>query len=116
MDNNKKEWNKLVRDLVPEILKKQGISCDVVKVQPVTAYRRLLLRKLIEEAREVVTAEDEHLLEELGDIETVIDALLKMHNLTRKQLRRQQLEKDKDRGTFEKRIFLKTTEERRKQK
>ncbi|OGE30924.1 hypothetical protein A2631_04560 [Candidatus Daviesbacteria bacterium RIFCSPHIGHO2_01_FULL_44_29] len=106
-----KVYNKLVRDNIPTILKQKGIEADAQIVKNDQAYKRLLCRKLIEEAREAAVADETHLLEELGDIETVIDALLDLNNSSRVELEVIKDQKDARRGRFIKRIFLKTTTE-----
>lgn len=106
-----KIYNKLVRDNIPSILKQKGIEADAQVVKNDKAYKRLLCLKLIEEAREAAVADEGHLLEELGDIETVIDALLDLNKSSRLDLEVIKDQKDARRGRFIKRIFLKTTKE-----
>lgn len=106
-----KVHNKLVRDNIPEILSKRGIEVKVEVIESDKAVVRPLLHKLIEEAREAAVADDGHFLEELADIETVIDALLAVKNLTRQELKLKQELKDKERGRYAKRFFLISTKE-----
>lgn len=104
--------NKLVRDKIPQILAEKGIRSEAEIVKNEGAFQRLLWQKLIEESREAAVAEKEHLLEELGDVETVIDAILEINGLTRDELIIQQDTKDRARGKFNERIFLKETKEK----
>jgi predicted house-cleaning noncanonical NTP pyrophosphatase (MazG superfamily) len=102
-------FNKLVRDKVPEILKEDGIKTEIYQVSDKQIFKEVLLSKLEEEALEASEADEGHLLEELGDIETVIDAILELKGWSRKQLLAQQTKKDKQVGTFNKKIVLKLT-------
>lgn len=98
--------NKLVRDRIPEIIEEQGVTVKTEVVEDKVRLIRLLLDKLEEEAQAATLADDEHLLEELGDIESVIDGILKLTGISRQQLKDQQDSKDTVRGGFEKGIFL----------
>ncbi|MCL4367250.1 nucleoside triphosphate pyrophosphohydrolase [Patescibacteria group bacterium] len=102
------EWNKLVRDKVPQWLEDNGAKVEI-RILDDEEYLKLLLSKLGEEAQEVAQSDNAHLLEELGDLETVIETILHSKGLTRKQLRAQQLIKDQARGGFSKRIYLIST-------
>jgi predicted house-cleaning noncanonical NTP pyrophosphatase (MazG superfamily) len=105
--------NKLVRDGIPEYLKEKEIDAQVEIVEDEVRFLRLLLDKLEEEAQEVaLTFEDEKLLEELGDVESVIDGILKAKGWTRAQLKKQQDKKDEENGRFENKVFLVKTIER----
>ena len=105
--------NKLVRDRIPEYLNGMGITAETEVVTDQTRLLRLLLDKLEEEAKECALADVGHLLEELGDLETVVDGILKLTNRTRTELLTQQQEKDADRGALNNGVFLiKTTREK----
>ena len=104
--------NKLVRDRIPEIIKQGGAQVEVEKVEDEVRFLRLLIDKLEEEAQEVALADEEHMLEELGDVETVVDGILRKIGKTRKELKEQQESKDSERGSLNEGIFLiSTTEE-----
>ena len=57
---------KLIRDRVPQIIRAQGDE-PLVRIADPGEYRELLRAKLVEEAHEVATADDAHVLE-LGDV------------------------------------------------
>lgn len=110
MEIEAREHNKLVRDGVPEWIEKNGGVAEVKIVKNDDVYLSLLLQKLVEEAVEVSKAVDkEHLIEELGDVESVVDAILWISGVTREELEAQKKKKDKEKGKFKKRIFLKRT-------
>ncbi len=111
-----KLWNKLVRDRIPEYLKKEGIDSEVEVVKDKVRFLRLLIDKLEEEAQEAGGSfRDADLLEELADVESVIDGILKTKGWTRAELKKQQDKKDDERGGFEKGIFLIQTIEKIKE-
>jgi predicted house-cleaning noncanonical NTP pyrophosphatase (MazG superfamily) len=100
---------KLVRDRIPEIIDKNGGVADTEVISDDQAYLQALLTKLGEEVEEVQSAKEDHLLEELGDVETVVEAILQAKGWTEEELKVQKDKKDEDRGKFDKRIFLKGT-------
>ena len=65
----KKVYNKLVRDRIPEIIEKDGASFKTSVLND-EDFKTELLKKLIEEAQEVVGAKDDNkeLVKELGDM------------------------------------------------
>jgi predicted house-cleaning noncanonical NTP pyrophosphatase (MazG superfamily) len=74
-------------------------------------YRIELLKKLLEEAKEAVDAKNaEDLLMELGDVQEVIDALLKSIGKTRNELDVLQSKRREDRGAFDQCLFLEWSE------
>lgn len=65
---------KLVRDRIPEIIRERGGS-PVVREAAAAEYRSLLHKKLLEEAHEVLAADDGSAPEELADVLEVVAAL-----------------------------------------
>jgi predicted house-cleaning noncanonical NTP pyrophosphatase (MazG superfamily) len=53
---------KLIRDRVPQIIRAQGDE-PIVRFADPGEYRELLRAKLVEEAHEVATADDAHVLD-----------------------------------------------------
>lgn len=98
-----KKYNKLVRDLIPEVIKKSGKECEI-EVAQVQERSELLEAKLMEEVNEYL--EDKN-LEELADIMEVLFGLA--HNLgyTEEDLLNKREEKLKERGGFKEGIVLK---------
>lgn len=101
--------NKLVRDKIPQIIEGDGMVAITEVMEDDETYKENLRRKLVEEAQEATKAGPEHILEELGDVRTVLEALLKVYGFTWEQLEEQQKTKDEARGAFDKRIFLVST-------
>ncbi len=102
--------DKLVRDAIPEIIRAAGGSC-VTAVMDEPEYRRALRDKLVEEAREAVTAEPRDLVAELADLCEVIDAVLESHGIGREALRAEQARRRAERGGFTRRLRLLWTDE-----
>lgn len=105
----RKEYNKLVRDRIPEIIQRDGRRYEI-RVVSHEEYIHLLKNKLIEEAQEVVAASDDELIKELADLQEVIDSLVAIKNIDYKSIREKQKERYISRGGFEKRLLLLWTE------
>jgi predicted house-cleaning noncanonical NTP pyrophosphatase (MazG superfamily) len=69
------DYNKLVRDRIPEIIKAEGKICKIENM-PEAEYRQALLEKLVEEAKEARQALNDDLITELADIAEVVVAIL----------------------------------------
>ena len=98
-----KTYNKLVRDLIPEVIKKSGKECDI-EIANMEQRTGLLEAKLMEEVNEYL--EDKN-LEELADVIEVLFGIA--HNLgyTEEDLLNKRKEKLEERGGFKKGIILK---------
>ncbi|MEA4909869.1 MAG: nucleoside triphosphate pyrophosphohydrolase [Anaerolineaceae bacterium] len=99
------EYNKLIRDRIPEIIARSGKTCVVVPLSP-EEYTLALADKLVEEAGEARAAGGQHLLTELADLAEVLDALLDLHGWSQEDLRRVQAERRQARGAFDQRLKL----------
>ncbi len=106
----KKEYNKLVRDRIPEILLDAGLNFEISPLSE-TEYRQLLRQKIIEEAQELAESDAEHLLTELADLYEVIDALIETYGLSLDAILKKQKQRRIERGGFKQRIQLLWTEE-----
>lgn len=107
-----KTYNKLVRDGIPEIIKKKG-EIPQTKILDKKEFFKKIKKKILEEANELVKAKgNKNILEEIADIQELIDVLTKEMNITWLRLRKLQVEKKEKRGGFEKRLFLIKTETR----
>lgn len=102
--------NKLTGDNSLEGFQKQGIT---------THYRLLnkqdfltaLNAKLMEESLEVTQAANRaEVMAELGDVLNVIDALMNEYHISHQELLTAKREKNKERGGFQKGIFLESIE------
>lgn len=103
-----KIYHKLVRDRIPEIIRANNNTCEI-EVMNEESYQQALRQKLIEEAQEVATADEQHLITELADLYEVIDALLSCHHITLSQVQGEQIQRRTARGGFSQRIRLLST-------
>ena len=90
------KYNKLVRDRIPEILDKQGISYEK-RIATLKEYKTELIKKLKEEVREFSEAGNP---EELADVIEVVEALKKLPYY--KNVEKLRIKKSKERGAFTK--------------
>lgn len=103
-----KQYHKLVRDHIPEIIEADGKTC-VCETLSDGDYLSLLDQKLNEELAEYQESKS---LEELADLLEVIQAVVKARGWTLEDLERVRAEKAAKRGGFEKKILLKEVRER----
>jgi len=96
-------YNKLVRDLIPEIIQTVGKTC-VTEVLCGEDYLRMIDAKLDEELAEYHNDQN---IEELADLLEVLYAAARDRGYTLEQLEADRAEKAAKRGLFEKRILLK---------
>lgn len=99
------EYAKLVRDHIPEIIRREGSRCGVVPLAE-EDYRQALREKLVEEAREAAEADSEHLPIELADLYEVMDALMASYGLAPEAVRAEQERRRSERGGFAQRLRL----------
>lgn len=101
------EYNKLVRDDIPEIIREDDKTPICHKVSG--PYReQLLVEKLEEEVAEYVESGE---TEELADILEVVYALRDYHDITEETLERIREAKSDERGSFDEYIVLERVEE-----
>lgn len=103
------EYHKLVRDRIPEIIRSNGEFCEV-SILNEDDYVQALREKLIEEAKEVAEASEEHLITELADLREVMDALMRHYDISQDTVQREQERRHVERGGFDKRLKLHWTE------
>ena len=101
------EYDKLIRDKIPEIIEQSGKKC-IVEVMDNDTYIEYLDQKLNEELAEY---QQDKSIEELADLLEVIYAVVAARGYSVEKLERIRLEKAKERGTFEKRLLLKSVSE-----
>lgn len=94
-------YEKLVRDKIPEILDAKGVPYES-RIADDTEYRLELLKKLVEEAEELLEAGDPG---ELADVLEVIDALRTLPEY--QEVAALQTQKRQDRGGFAQRLIVK---------
>ena len=106
----RRDYNKLVRDRIPEIIRSGGKQCGI-ETMPEAEYRHALLQKLVEEAQEARQAAPDELITELADLQEVIAALLAAWHISPEKVQQIQDQRRMERGGFEQRLRLLWTEE-----
>ena len=101
------KYNKLVRDRIPKIIKKDG-GVPLTHIANDKEYWRKLKEKLKEEVEEFLKGEDEH---ELADILEVIYAIYDFKKVDKEKAEFIRKKRFKERGGFSKRIILDGTKE-----
>lgn len=96
------DYNKLVRDKIPEIIAAQGEK-PVIRVMDDKEYITSLEKKLDEEVAEYHESKE---IEELADVLELIYALCETQGHSVDELMRVYEKKHIERGGFSKRIFL----------
>jgi len=101
---------KLIRDKIPEIMKKNQQNPQIEIIQADSEYQTELHKKFIEETQEYIEASaannDIQAQEEIADILEVLDAICELHNYNMNQIIHYKFKKKEERGGFEKRILL----------
>ena len=96
---------KLVRDRIPEIIEASGGEAVVRMLNP-REFENALRKKLVEEVKELSTASGEQIAGEVADVLEVIDAFCALKRVTTSAIRDVRKTKAKERGVFERRVFL----------
>lgn len=103
----KKQYNKLVRDRFPELMKEKGREIDF-EVLDGTQYSEKLREKFQEEVEKFTKAGSDRLLSEIVDLLEVVYAIAEHRGITEAEVEfMRQLKKNRS-GGFRKRIMLKT--------
>jgi predicted house-cleaning noncanonical NTP pyrophosphatase (MazG superfamily) len=106
----RRDYNKLVRDRIPEIIRSGGKQCGI-ETMPEAEYRQALLEKLVEEAQEAHQAAPDELITELADLQEVIATVLATWQLSPDLVQQVQRLRHAERGGFEQRLKLLWTED-----
>ncbi len=102
------QYDKLVRDRIPEIVSSSGAVARVVRATPEQGVL-LLKHKLIEEALEVWNAQGDAVRDELADLLEALDELCRRLGMTRSEIAAAQRAKRTARGGFEQLLYLEAT-------
>lgn len=100
-----KEYNKLVRDKIPEIIKKDGEK-PITHIAGEEEYEKALMEKLQEEVNEFLKDPSK---KEMADILEVLYAVAKLKGFDLSEVEKIRQERAEKRGGFEKRIILERT-------
>lgn len=100
-----KIYNKLVRNEIPNIIKGNGGE-PICRVLSDKEFEESLNKKLFEEVQEVVDATGREIIEELADIYELIRTIAELHDSSMENVARLANKKKKERGAFDKKVFL----------
>ena len=100
-----KIFNKLVRDKIPDIIRKNG-EIPTIRILDDEEYVKELNKKLKEEINEYLADES---IEELADVEEVLRALVELKGVSYEDFNKIREEKCEKRGAFKDRVFLENT-------
>jgi predicted house-cleaning noncanonical NTP pyrophosphatase (MazG superfamily) len=104
-----KVYHKLVRDLIPVIIRQAG-GLARIRTVPRAEAHSLLLQKLIEEAFEASLAAPSALPEELADVLDVVEALRSNSQIDNASLSAVRKKKRERRGGFDRLVYLEETD------
>jgi predicted house-cleaning noncanonical NTP pyrophosphatase (MazG superfamily) len=100
------EYNKLVRDKIPEIIKNRG-ETPIIHIAEAKEYEEALREKLYEEVVEFLETPS---VEEAADILEVLHSMCNLKGINLQTLEKVRQKKAEDRGSFKQRIILDRTE------
>lgn len=103
-DKEKITYNKLVRDLIPNIIEENN-KTYTSHIADEEEYKIELFKKLKEEVDELIK---EPCIEEIADVLEVIDAIKKLYKISDDEVERIKKKKYHDQGGFDNRIVLET--------
>lgn len=102
----KQIFNKLVRDKIPQIIKKNGDESET-SILSAKKFLQELKRKLTEESVELQKAKTkEEVTLELADVLEVLRAIMRVEKISPTAVEKVRKERARTRGAFTKRIFL----------
>lgn len=105
----KKQYNKLVRDKIPEIILNNNEEV-IMRILEDDEYKLELERKLYEEYNEVINSKTENeKIEELADMLEVMISLANIYGKTLNDIIDVAEKKKEKRGGFDKKIYLEET-------
>jgi predicted house-cleaning noncanonical NTP pyrophosphatase (MazG superfamily) len=100
-----KKYHKAIRDKIPEIIQKDGFSCNVETMSD----EKFLIEMEKKLSEEVAEYQNDKNPEELADILEVIYRIADLKGISKEQLEKIRLDKVEKRGAFEDNLFLKDT-------
>ena len=95
-------YNKAIRDKIPEIIEKSGHTCNIKALND-EEFLIEIQKKLSEEVKEY---QSNHDVAELADILEVVYRIAQLKGLSKEELEKIRTKKKEDRGCFDKNLFL----------
>lgn len=100
--SRKVEYNKLIRDNIPDIIAKAGNE-PYYHTATAEEYRQKLLEKLTEELNEFKEMFSQH---EVADLLEIIYAIVDEYGFNKDEIEKLRLERKQKRGAFAKKLIL----------
>lgn len=97
-----REFNKLVRDRIPEVIQEDGKEPEI-HIADDDEYSERLIKKLEEEVEEFLKSRE---VDELADILEVVHAIRKDRGVPVEELQKKREKKAEERGRFDEGIVL----------
>lgn len=105
-----KKYNKLVRDNITKIIRENGDYARTKRKLTDEEFIVAVKKKIVEEAMEVKNAQTkEEIIEELADLSEIMLTLANIYKITLEDVNTTRLKKNEEKGSFNKRVFLKYT-------
>lgn len=105
------KYNKLIRDKIPQIIKRDN-AIPKISILNHRRFAEELKKKLVEESAELQKANSKkELLNELSDVLEILQTIARAEKLKWNEIEKKRVIKAKERGGFQKRIFLKEVKE-----
>lgn len=99
-------YNKLVRDKIPEVIKKNGGDFKIKRLDN-GQFEKELIRKVGEEASGLLGAKDKQgLISELADVLDVIEEIKMLKGITNLEIKKSQKSAYERKGGFKKKLYL----------
>lgn len=99
------KFDKLVRDKIVEKQIASGAKSHYRKLSP-PEHKKELVKKIIEEVKEITYSAEEELAGEIADVQQAIDDLTEKYGLTREDVSKAQQLKSNDNGAFKAGYFV----------
>lgn len=106
--NFENEYPKLVRDRIPDIIKDKTDKFPEIRVlESDEEYLKYLLKKVVEEARELeYSVKEGNTKEELADVLELVKAIMELKGYSAEEIEHLREEKATKNGGFKKRILM----------
>jgi predicted house-cleaning noncanonical NTP pyrophosphatase (MazG superfamily) len=98
------EYNKLIRDRIPEIIEASGKKYVIEKCNSPHEINQRLIEKLLEESDEFLESNE---IEELADLLQIVHSLIENNDCDLREIEKIRTKKEVARGGFRKGIILK---------
>lgn len=103
------KFNKLVRDKIIEHQESSGMTTRY-RLLTSKQHKEHLIKKIIEEAKEILEAKPNVMASEIADVQQAIDDLIWKTGLTKRQIKAEQDKKLKKNGSFKRGIYIEYTD------